>query len=217
MKCFVKESGIRCCNNCCCIRPCEICSQICPTGPTGATGATGPIGPTGPQGVQGLQGIPGVTGPTGATGVTGATGPTGVTGATGVTGPTGPTGVTGATGITGPTGATGATGATGSAGDTLSCFCVNQMRNIIQQIITLYPNDNLIVAMESGNNVSGRPGSLLPAPNNNPDSGLFQILNAQGAPQEAISICKIAAIRISSSSYNDAKTLLPLPEPIPTR
>lgn len=32
------------------------------------------------------------------------------------------------------------------------------------EIITFYPNDNLIIAMESGNNASGRPGSLLPAP-----------------------------------------------------
>lgn len=190
------------CHNC--------CNCCCPngiTGPTGATGATGPIGPTGPQGVQGIQGV---QGPTGATGVTGPTGPTGVTGATGVTGPTGPTGVTGATGATGPT------GATGSMENSTSCFCVDQMRNVIQQIITLYPNDNLIIAMESGNNVSGRPGSLLPAPNNNPNSGLFQLVNAQGTPEEAVSICRIASITVTSSTYNEAITYLPAPVPAPT-
>ena len=90
------------------------------------------------------------------------------------------------------------------------------MRNIIQQIITLYPNDNLIVAMESGNNASGRPGSLIPAPNNNPTSGLFQLVNAQGTPEEALSICRIASITITSSTYNDTITYLPAPVPIPT-
>lgn len=46
------------------------------------------------------------------------------------------------TGATGPTGLTGLIGPTGSAGnnvDSTSCLCVDQMRNIIQQIITLYP------------------------------------------------------------------------------
>ncbi len=90
------------------------------------------------------------------------------------------------------------------------------MRNIIQQIITLYSNDNLIVAMESGNNASGRPGSLLPGPNNNPSSGLFQLINNQGVPEEALSICRIASITITSSTYNEAITYLPAPSPAPT-
>lgn len=137
----------------------------------------------------------------------------------GITGPTGPTGpaggATGPTGSTGPTGPTGATGPTGPVQESTSCLCVDQMRNIIQQIITLYPNDNLIIAMESGNNASGRPGSLLPGPNNNPDSGLFQLLNNQGVPEEAVSICRIASITITSSTYNDAITYLPAPTPLP--
>ena len=90
------------------------------------------------------------------------------------------------------------------------------MRNIIQQIITLYPDDNLIIAMESGNNVSGRPGSLLQGPDNNPNSGLFQLINAQGVPEEAVSICRIASITITSSTYNDVITYLPVPDPAPT-
>lgn len=90
------------------------------------------------------------------------------------------------------------------------------MRNIIQQIITLYPMDNLIIAMESGNNASGRAGSLLPPPDNNPNSGLFQLVNNQGEPQEAVSICRIASITITSSTYNNAITYLPAPSPLPT-
>lgn len=70
--------------------------------------------------------------------------------------------------------------------------------------------------MESGNNASGRPGSLLPAPNNNPNSGLFQLVNNQGVPEEALSICRIASITITSSTYNNAITYLPAPTPQPT-
>lgn len=116
----------------------------------------------------------------------------------------------------GLTGATGATGPAGTNANSTTCFCVDQMRNVIQQLITLYPNDNLIVAMESGNNASGRPGSLLPGPNNNPNSGLFQLVNAQGVPEEALSICRIASITVTSSVYKDAITYLPAPDPLPT-
>lgn len=156
------------------------------TGPTGPRGATGNTGPQGIQGIQGFQGLPGEDG---------------------AIGPTGPTGATGVTGVTGPT---------GPSGDDTSCACVAQMRNLLQQIITLYPSDTIIVTMESGNNVSGRPGSLLPSPNTNPNAGLFQLVNNQGVPQEAVSICRIAAVRITSSTYNNNITYLPTPTPPPT-
>ena len=119
-------------------------------------------------------------------------------------------------GLQEPQGIQGPTGPSGDNVNSTSCFCVDQMRNIIQQIITLYPNDNIIVAMESGNNASGRPGSLLPGPNNNPSSGIFQLVNAQGVPQEALSICRIASITITSSIYNENITYLPAPSPLPT-
>ena len=211
-----------------------------PTGPSGSTGATGPTGNTGITGATGATGsigITGATGPTGATGnsgITGATGPTGQdgipgptgntglagatgpTGNTGITGATGPTGNTGVTGPTGPTGNTGVTGPTGPEAVSIGCVCVQQMRNVIEQLITLYPTDNVVVSMESGNNASGRLGSLLPAPNSNPNAGLLQLVNAQGVPQEAISLCRIAAIRITSATYNEAISYLPAPSPLPT-
>ena len=87
------------------------------------------------------------------------------------------------------------------------------MRNVIRQIIQLYPSDNIIVAMESGNNASGRPGSLLPAPDTNPNAGLFQLVNNQGVPQAAVSLCRIASIRITSAAYNNNITYLPAPVP----
>lgn len=90
------------------------------------------------------------------------------------------------------------------------------MRNVLRQIIQLYPTENIVIAMESGNNVSGRPGYLLPAPNTNPSAGLFQVTNAQGVPQEAVPICRIASVRITSAAYNTAITYLPVPTPAPT-
>ena len=199
-----------------------------PTGPSGSTGATGPTGNTGITGATGATGsigITGATGPTGATGnsgITGATGPTGQdgipgpTGNTGLAGATGPTGNTGITGATGPTGNTGVTGPTGPEAVSIGCVCVQQMRNVIEQLITLYPTDNVVVSMESGNNASGLLGSLLPAPNSNPNAGLLQLVNAQGVPQEAITLCRIAAIRITSATYNEAISYLPAPSPLPT-
>ena len=83
------------------------------------------------------------------------------------------------------------------------------------QLITLYPTDNVIISMESGNNVSGRLGSLLPAPNTNPNAGLLQLVNSQGVAQEAVSLCRIAAIRITSATYNNTITYLPAPTPAP--
>ena len=195
------------------------------TGITGATGATGSIGitgATGPTGATGNSGITGATGPTGQDGIPGPTGNTGLAGATGptgntgITGATGPTGNTGVTGPTGPTGNTGVTGPTGPEAVSIGCVCVQQMRNVIEQLITLYPTDNVVVSMESGNNASGRLGSLLPAPNSNPNAGLLQLVNAQGVPQEAISLCRIAAIRITSATYNEAISYLPAPSPLPT-
>lgn len=137
-------------------------------------------------------------------------GPTGPTGPRGATGPTGPQGIEGVAGPTGPT------GPAGSNAGSSSCFCADQMRNIIKQIISLYPNDVLNVAMESGNNVSGRPGSLLPGPNSNPNAGLFQLTNNQGVVEKTVSLCRIVSITITSSTYNNNITYLPAPSPIPS-
>lgn len=136
--------------------------------------------------------------------------PRGADGNDGAIGPTGPTGATGITGATGPTGPTGA------AGYGVECACVDQMRNVLKQLIALYPTDTVIVAMEGGNNISGRLGALLPAPNSNPNAGLLQIVNTQGTPEEAVSLCRIASVRVTSATYNRDITYLPAPTPAPT-
>ena len=177
--------------------PNPFCGGCCqgptgPTGPRGCPGLPGPMGPrgcpgsqgiTGPTGAMGPQGYVGPTGPMGPTGPAGQAGPAGTTGSTGPMGPAGPMGVTGATGpagvtgATGPTGVTGATGPTGPAANTNSacCGCKEQLRNIIQQIITLYPNNDLLVTLESGDAVVGRPGSLILGPNGR--TGVFEVTN----------------------------------------
>ncbi len=131
-------------------------------------------------------------------------------------GPPGPPGPPGKTGAQGPPGETGAQGPPGPPGDVTECVCVAQMRNVLRQIIALYPNDNVIISMESGNNASGRPSALIPAPNQNPNAGLFLLANNQGVVQEAVSICRITAVRITSAAYNTAITYLPAPTPAPT-
>ena len=215
--------------------PNPFCGGCCqgptgPTGPRGCPGLPGPMGPrgcpgsqgiTGPTGAMGPQGYVGPTGPMGPTGPAGQAGPAGTTGSTGPMGPAGPIGVTGATGpagvtgATGPTGVTGATGPTGPAANTNSacCGCKEQLRNIIQQIITLYPNNDLLVTLESGDAVVGRPGSLILGPNGR--TGVFEVTNPQNFPQY-LPICSIDTIQINNAVYNNAIVYLPEPVPAPT-
>ncbi|WP_242846231.1 hypothetical protein [Anaeromassilibacillus senegalensis] len=87
------------------------------------------------------------------------------------------------------------------------------MRNIIQQIITLYPNNNLFVTLDSGDAVVGLPGSLILGPDGR--TGVFQVTNPQDFPQY-LSICSIDTIRIDNATYNDAIVYLPEPTPVPT-
>lgn len=94
------------------------------------------------------------------------------------------------------------------------CDCVDQMANIIQQIITLYPNNNLFITLSSGDAVIGTPNSIISSPNGNP--GVFEVINNQGNIQQLLSICDIDTIRIENAIYNNSISYLPSPNPIPT-
>ena len=109
----------------------------------------------------------------------------------------------------------GTTGATGPAGDmnSTSCGCKEQMRNLIQQIITLYPNNDIFVTLESGDAVVGRPVSLILGSNGR--AGVFEVTNPQNLAQY-LSICSIDTIQINDATYNDAIVYLPEPVPAPT-
>ena len=113
-------------------------------------------------------------------------------------GPTGPQGSQGEPGPQGPT---------GPAEDANSAFCgcKEQMRNIIQQIITLYPNNDLLVTLESGDAVVGRPGSLIAGPNGR--TGVFEVTNPQSISQY-LSICSIDTVQLNNAVYNDAIAFL---------
>ncbi len=89
------------------------------------------------------------------------------------------------------------------------------MRNILEQIIVLYPNDTLVVSMDSGDNVSGRPGTLKAAPGSGFSTGVFTLLNNQGVVQDAVSVCRIAAVKLTSSAYNNSIKFLPAPTDLP--
>ena len=130
-------------------------------------------------------------------------------------GPKGDTGPQGPQGEIGPQGPQGDIGPQGPAGicNSMRCFCVKQMVNVIRQLIDLYPDDNFIVSLDSSNTVSGRPGGLIIGPNTNPDAGVFQLQNNVGVITSSVSICKIVSIAITSSVYNDAITYLPAPVP----
>ena len=130
-------------------------------------------------------------------------------------GPQGPRGYRGATGPTGATGSSGATGATGPTGpagssETVCCDCKEQIRNILQQIITLYPNQDLFITLESGDAAVGRAGAMLLGPNGR--TGVFEVINSQNTSQY-LSICSIDTIQINDAVYNDAIGYLP--EPVP--
>lgn len=130
-------------------------------------------------------------------------------------GPQGPRGYRGATGPTGATGSSGATGATGptrpaGSSETVCCDCKEQIRNILQQIITLYPNQDLFITLESGVAAVGRAGALLLGPNGR--TGVFEVINSQNTSQY-LSICSIDTIQINDAVYNDAIGYLP--EPVP--
>ncbi len=80
------------------------------------------------------------------------------------------------------------------------CFCIKQMKNILNQIINMYSNSTFVVTLENGSEASGRPTGLLPSSEN---AGLLRLLDSQRRTTNVVSICKIASIKISNVSYNN--------------
>ncbi len=48
------------------------------------------------------------------------------------------------------------------AGNNCECFCAQQMRHLIQQIIALLSERTVSVSMDDGTTINGYPGSLFP-------------------------------------------------------
>ncbi len=64
--------------------------------------------------------------------------------------------------------------------------------------------------MEDGGNTTGVPLSLYPPPDSNENAGL--VLTDK---DEAISLCKIASIKIPGATYDDSIEYLPVSSPEP--
>lgn len=129
-----------------------------------------------------------------------------VTGATGPQGETGPTGPQGETGATGPQGETGPTGPEPILAE---CDCNLQITNIIDQIITAFPDSEITVNLENGVTVTGIPDSIS-------DNALFNLADDEGTITGRLSICRIASIELSGDDNFDGFTFLPDPDPLPT-
>lgn len=112
-------------------------------------------------------------------------------------------------------GATGPTGPTGPAGDSSACCdCIDQMRNIIQQIIDLYPDNNIFVTLDSGDLIFGKPTALIPGPSGT--ANIFEVNNPSSEVRQLASLCSIDSITIDNAVYNDTISYLPAPVPTPT-
>lgn len=94
------------------------------------------------------------------------------------------------------------------------CYCVEQMRNTLQQIARLYPDNQLFITLDSGDAVIGTAGQITLGPNGK--SGLFELENSQVDVTQLISICSIDTITINDAIYNEEITYLPQPEPLAT-
>lgn len=94
------------------------------------------------------------------------------------------------------------------------CFCVEQMRNTLEQIVRLYPDNQLLITLEGGDAVIGTPGEIRLGPNGK--SGIFELVTSQEDTTQYVSICSIDSITINNATYNDQITYLPEPEPLPT-
>ncbi len=137
-------------HRCCQVQPVPLVRLVVPgqPGPMGPRGCPGPQGITGPTGAMGPQGYVRPTGPMVQPALLVRLAQLGLQ-ACRFHRPMGPAGTTGVTGATGPTGPAGNE-------NSVSCRCKEQMRNIIQQIIALYPNNNLLVTLSSGDASFGR-------------------------------------------------------------
>ncbi|MDP4090874.1 MAG: hypothetical protein Q8930_16620 [Bacillota bacterium] len=190
-----------------------------PQGEKGETGCAGPMGPRGPQGEKGEKGEPGCEGHIGRRGPQGEKGEQGEAGPMGPMGPRGPQGEKGETGCAGPMGPRGQQGEKGEKGEpgcegpmgpkgepclSVDCICTSQLKNILKQIMELFPRTEVIIYLENGRSAVGIPAGLYPM---HSDSGIIKLANKHGVLTCKINICKIAAITLlcSDESFFDRK------------
>lgn len=121
-------------------------------------------------------------------------------------------GCPGPQGPPGPPGRPGKPGRPGNFSDTATCGCVQQMRNVLEQLITLYPNTNFTFNLEDSGDTGGILNSLFPPPDSNVNAGIL-LVRRNG--DTGLSLCKIASFSIPNETYDDSITFLPVPTPPP--
>jgi hypothetical protein len=120
-------------------------------------------------------------------------------------------------GPAGPKGERGPQGTTGSAGNTTQCGCIAQIRNILKQIISLFPSETIVVNFNNLGSATGIPVALTPQGHN---SGILVLKNPDGAISHRINISGISCITLGYDSFiNSDGTIiiefLPAPLTIP--
>jgi len=87
-------------------------------------------------------------------------------------------------------------------------ICEQQMKNVLAQLITLYPATPFAFLLEGGQTISGTPIGIIDTYN----KGLIRISGGATTPVISyVNICKICQILISGVTYNEAITYLPKP------
>ncbi|HWQ43844.1 MAG TPA: collagen-like protein, partial [Desulfosporosinus sp.] len=125
----------------------------------------------------------------------------------------GATGAIGETGATGETGAIGETGAAGVMADTMGCFAVNQLANILAQMITAYPTTTWTVFSSSLASYSGVPLDLYSSPNAT-GPGILRLTDVNN-DYEALPIANITAVYPGDGTvYDPTFTYLTSPDPL---
>ena len=101
----------------------------------------------------------------------------------------------------------------GSTADTMSCFAVAQMANILSQLITAYPTNTWTIFSDLLSSSNGVPVGIY----NSPETGepaMLQIM--AGTDYAALPIASIMVVYIGSPAvYDPSFTFLPLPDPLP--
>ncbi|WML34784.1 hypothetical protein [Clostridium sp. OS1-26] len=174
----------------------------------GDSGCPGPKGEKGDPGCPGPKGEQGDPGPKGCKGDQGCPGPKGCKGDQGCPGPKG---CKGDPGCQGPKGDQ---GPQGQPGDAVECACTAQIKNVLSQIIELFPGTTVVINYENKGSAIGVPISLL-------DSGILVLSNSAEVKTHRISIRKIVAITLTcnNSLFNLDGSMkiafLPPPAPLP--
>ena len=93
-------------------------------------------------------------------------------------------------------------------------ICEQQMKYVIDQLVTLYPEKTFDFILEDGGTASGTPHSILTDIN----KGVFciectQVTTGGSSTQEYINIGKIASFTINNAGYNTEINYIPAPLP----